>query len=209
APMLEVAAPEALVGAAQMNVIEFHTWNSTTADIAHPDRVIFDLDPGEGVGWEALREGTVLTRRMLELLGLASFLKTSGGKGLHVVVPLEPSWDYEAVRDFSEAVVRHLAKTLPTLFVSKSGARNRVGRIFVDYLRNGRGATTVAAFSARARPGLGVSVPLAWKELRTLRAADQWNILSLEERLRRLRSDPWKGYGECRQTLDRALERLG
>ncbi|HSJ97592.1 MAG TPA: DNA ligase D, partial [Myxococcota bacterium] len=107
APMLEVATREGLVGAAQMNVVELHTWNSTTADITHPDRVIFDLDPGEGVGWEALKEGTALTRKMLELLGLESFLKTSGGKGLHVVVPLDPNWDYEAVRDFSAAVVRH------------------------------------------------------------------------------------------------------
>src|SRR5690606_13095425 len=132
-----------LVGAAQMNVIELHTWNSTTADIAHPDRMIFDLDPGEGITWETLKEATALTRRMLGLLGLEGFLKTSGGKGLHVVVPLEPRADYDAVKDFSEKVVQHMARTIPSLFVSKSVARNRVGRIFVDYLRNGKGATTI------------------------------------------------------------------
>jgi bifunctional non-homologous end joining protein LigD len=206
--MLEVATQETLVGAAQMNVIELHTWNSTTADIAHPDRVIFDLDPGEGVSWETLKEGTALTKKMLDLLGLKSFLKTSGGKGLHIVVPLTPQWDYDQVKDFSGDLVQHMAATIPKLFVSKSGARNRVGRIFIDYLRNGKGATTIAAFSARARPGLGVSVPVAWKELPDLAAADQWNIANVHERLKKLRADPWKDYWKTKQTLEAAATRL-
>jgi len=207
--MLEVATREALVGAAQMNVIELHTWNSTTADIAHPDRMIFDLDPGEGVTWETLKEATSLVKKALDLLGLESFLKTSGGKGLHVVVPLEPSWGYDEVKDFSERLVQHMAVTIPKLFVAKSGARNRVGRIFIDYLRNGKGATTAAAFSARARPGLGVSVPVAWRELPKLVAADQWNIANVHERLKKLRADPWKDYRQVKQTLDDAARRLG
>jgi bifunctional non-homologous end joining protein LigD len=206
--MLEVATRETLVGAAQMNVVELHTWNSTTTDIAHPDRVIFDLDPGEGVSWETLKEATALTRKMLDLLGLASFLKTSGGKGLHVVVPIEPRWDYDQVKAFSEALVQHMAATIPKLFVARSGARNRVGRIFIDYLRNGKGATTIAAFSARARPGLGVSVPVAWRELPRLAAADQWNIFSLHARLKKLRTDPWKDYWKTKQTLEAAARRL-
>jgi bifunctional non-homologous end joining protein LigD len=206
--MLEVATRETLVGAAQMNVIELHTWNSTTADIAHPDRVIFDLDPGEGVDWEALKEATALMKNMLDLLGLESFLKTSGGKGLHVVVPLTPKWGYDEVKDFSEKVVQHMAATVPKLFVAKSGARNRVGRIFIDYLRNGKGATTIAAFSARARPGLGVSVPVTWKELPGLVAADQWNIANVHERLKKLRADPWKDYWKAKQTLEDAARRL-
>ena len=208
AAMLEVATRQALVGAAQMNVIELHTWNSTTADIAHPDRVIFDLDPGEGIDWETLKEATSLVKKMLDLLGLESFLKTSGGKGLHVVVPLEPKWDYDEVKDFSERLVQHMAATIPKLFVAKSGARNRVGRIFIDYLRNGKGATTVAAFSARARPGLGVSMPVAWKELPKLAAADQWNIANVHERLKRLRADPWKDYRKVKQTLEDAARQL-
>jgi bifunctional non-homologous end joining protein LigD len=209
--MLEVATKETLVGAAQMNVIELHTWNSTTADIAHPDRVIFDLDPGEGIDWATLKEATALMKKMLDMLGLASFLKTSGGKGLHAVVPLTPSpdWGYDDVKDFAEAVVQHMARTIPKLFVAKSGAQNRVGRIFIDYLRNGKGATTIAAFSARARPGLGVSVPCAWKELPGLEAANQWNIANLHQRLAKLRSDPWKAYASTRQTLDEAAEKLG
>lgn len=206
--MLEVASQETLVGAAQMNVIEFHTWNSTTADISHPDRVIFDLDPGEGVTFERVKEGTALTKKMLDLLGLASFLKTSGGKGLHVMVPLTPRWDYDQVKDFSEKLVVHMSRTLPKLFVSRSGARNRVGRIFIDYLRNGKGATTVAAFSARARPGLGVSVPVAWRELKGLETANQWDIFNVFERLSKQRTDPWKDYAATRQTLDAAAKKL-
>ncbi|MGZ5105725.1 MAG: DNA ligase D [Usitatibacter sp.] len=206
--MLEVSSREGLVGAAQMNVIEFHTWNSTTRAIDKPDRMIFDLDPGEGITWAQLLEATALTHKMLDMLGLESFLKTSGGKGLHVVVPLTPRLGYDEVKDFSQAVVVHLARTLPSLFVAKSGARNRVGRIFVDYLRNGRGATTAAAFSARTRPGLGVSVPLAWGELAKLKAANQWNIFSVHERLAKLREDPWKDYAKTKQTIAAAVKRL-
>jgi len=206
--MLEIASAETLVGAAQMNVIEMHTWNSTTRDISHPDRVIFDLDPGEGIDWATLKEATALTKKMLDLLGLASFLKTSGGKGLHVVVPLTPKWDYDPVKDFSEKLVQHMARTIPKLFVAKSGARNRVGRIFIDYLRNGKGATTAAAFSARARPGLGVSVPVTWRELGALEAANQWDIHNVFERLKKQRTDPWKDYWGTKQTLKGALRKL-
>ncbi len=209
--MLEIASAEALVGAAQMNVVEFHTWNSTTKLIDKPDRFVLDMDPGEGVSWSELLEGTALAKKMLDLLGLASFLKTSGGKGLHVVVPLTPSepWGYDEVKDFTQAIALHLARTIPQLFVAKSGARNRVGRIFVDYLRNGTGATTVAAFSARARPGLGVSVPLRWSELAHIESAHAWNVRNLHERIARLKSDPWKGYGQVRQTPGDAWQRLG
>jgi bifunctional non-homologous end joining protein LigD len=208
--MLEIASAETLVGAAQMNVIEFHTWNSTTKLIDKPDRFLLDMDPGEGIEWSELVEGTALVKKMLDLLGLESFLKTSGGKGLHVVVPLAPSpaWGYDEVKDFSQAIVQHLARTIPQLFVAKSGAQNRVGRIFVDYLRNGTGATTIAAFSARARPGLGVSVPVKWSELEALERSDQWNVRNVHERLARLRADPWKGYGSVKQTPDKAWERL-
>ena len=207
-PMLEIDSKKALVGAAQMNVIEFHTWNSTVKAIDKPDRILFDLDPGKGITWERLQEATGLVKQMLDMLGLKSFLKTSGGKGLHVVVPITPKLGYDEVKDFSQAVVAHMAGTLPKLFVAKSGAQNRVGRIFVDYLRNGRGATTVAAFSARARPGLGVSVPLRWSELDGLESASPWNIFSVHERLAKLREDPWKDYRKTRQSIAAAMKRL-
>lgn len=206
--MLVLSTAEAIVAAAQMNVVEFHTANSTTKALDKPDRVIFDLDPGTGISWKQLIEATQLTREMLDTLELESFLKTSGGKGLHVVVPLKPRDDWDTVKDFSQAVVVHLAKALPKLFVAKSGASNRLGRIFVDWIRNGRGATTAAAFSVRSRPGLGVSVPLAWSELPRLKAADQWNIFNLHERIARERSDPWKDYAKTRQTISGGAKRL-
>jgi len=176
------------------------------------DAIDTDIDTLTAVGTSGgvfIKEATALTKKMLDLLGLASFLKTSGGKGLHVVVPLTPKWDYDPVKDFSEKLVQHMARTIPKLFVAKSGARNRVGRIFIDYLRNGKGATTAAAFSARARPGLGVSVPVAWRELGGLEAANQWDIHNVFERLKRQRTDPWKDYWGTKQTLEGALRKLG
>ena len=207
--LLEITNAEALVGAAQMNVIELHTWNSTTKNIDKPDRMVFDLDPGEGVTWAHLQEAAVLTRTILTELGLQSWLKTSGGKGLHVVVPLAPRLSYDAVKAFSKAVVEHLAITIPSRFVAKSGASNRIGRIFVDYLRNGHGATTAAAFSARARPGLGVSMPVAWEHLGTLKSGAHWTVATAREHLSFQKLDPWADYGSAKQTLTAAMKRLG
>jgi len=207
-PMLEIATATALVQAAQLNVIEFHTWNATVKSIENPDRLLFDLDPGEGVQWRHVVEGTMLTKAFLDELKLKCFLKTSGGKGLHVVVPLSPVTNWDEVKDFSEAVVIHLARTVPQRFVAKSGPKNRVGKIFIDYLRNGRGATTAAAFSARARPGLGVSMTLAWDELEGLKRASQWNITNAHSRLQKQRIDPWQDYRRTRQTIKRAAQIL-
>ncbi len=207
-PMLEVASATALVQAAQLNVIEFHTWNATVKSIENPDRILFDLDPGEGVQWQQVVEGTMLTKAFLDELKLKSYLKTSGGKGLHIVVPLSPVASWDEVKDFSESIVVHLARTVPQRFVAKSGPRNRVGKIFIDYLRNSRGATTAAAFSARARPGLGVSMPLAWDELEGLKSASEWNITNARDRLKKQRANPWQDYGRARQTIKRAAQKL-
>jgi bifunctional non-homologous end joining protein LigD len=208
AALLAVDTPDALVSAAQMNTIEFHTWNSTTKKIDRPDRIVFDLDPGEGVAWSHMQEAAILTRAMLTELGLASWLKTSGGKGLHVVVPIAPKLDYDLVKTFAQAVVTHLARTIPQRFVDKSGGSNRVGRIFVDYLRNGHGATTAAAFSARARPGLGVSMPIAWEQLMTLKSGAQWTVLTAREYLSFEQNDPWVDYWTARQTLAKGMKTL-
>ncbi|MGN8554625.1 UNVERIFIED_CONTAM: DNA ligase D, partial [Microbacterium sp. SLM126] len=158
--LLAANSPEAIVAAAQMNVIEFHTWNSVARRIDTPDRFILDLDPGEGVNWPTMQEAALLVKTLLDELGLRSWLKTSGVKGLHVVVPLTGRQNYETVKDFSRAIVLHIASVLPERFSSKSGPANRKGKIFVDYLRNGHAQTTAAAFSARARPGMGVSIPI-------------------------------------------------
>ncbi|HEY2558654.1 MAG TPA: DNA ligase D [Caldimonas sp.] len=207
--LLAVDTPDALVSAAQMNTIEFHTWNSTAKKIDQPDRIVFDLDPGEGVSWAQVQEAALLTRAMLTELGLASWLKTSGGKGLHVVVPIVPRLGYDVVKEFSAAVVTHLAKTIPQRFVAKSGGSNRVGRIFVDYLRNGHGQTTATAFSARSRPGLGVSMPVAWEQLMALRGAAQWTVLTAREYLSFEATDPWAEYWTTRQSLGPGMKTLG
>ena len=207
--LLAVNSGEALLHAAQFNVIEFHTWNSTSKRIDNPDRVVFDLDPGEGVTWAHVQEAAVLTRGLLEQLGLAAWLKTSGGKGLHVVVPLAPKLDFETVKVFSQKVVQHMAKVIPSRFVAKSGGSNRVGKIFVDYLRNGHGQTTAAAFSARARPGLGVSIPVAWEQLPELTSGAHWTIQTAPDYMASQRDDPWADYWKSRQTLTQAKKMLG
>lgn len=207
--LLEVGTRQALAGAAQMNVIEFHTWNSTAKDIDRPDRMVFDLDPGEGTAWPQVQEAATLVRALLEQIGLEAWLKTSGGKGLHVVVPLRPRFDYDTVKDFSQAVVVHLAKVIPSRFVVKSGAANRVGKLFVDYLRNGFGATTAAAYSARARPGLGVSMPVDWDELPRLKSGAQWNIATAREHLSFQTRDPWADCAKRPQSLTQPMAALG
>ncbi|HET9977399.1 MAG TPA: DNA ligase D [Burkholderiaceae bacterium] len=209
ASLLEVSTAKALVGAAQMNVIEFHTWNATTRKIDRPDRVIFDLDPGEGERWERVQEAATLVRALLQELGLESWLKTSGGKGLHVVVPLTPRDDWEAVKAFAQAAVQHLARVIPQRFTAKLGAANRVGKLFVDYLRNNHGATTAAAFSARSRPGLGVSMPIAWDDLASVKRSDQWSVRTAREHLSFQTADPWQDYWACKQTLTAGLKVLG
>ena len=207
-PMLEVGNVAGLLSAAQWNAIEFHTQNAVARAYGTPDRMVFDLDPGEGVEWPAMQEAAQLMRAFLAELGLPAFLKTSGGKGLHVVVPIKGGKDWDTVKGFSRAIVSHLATTLPDRIAFKSGAKNRVGKIFVDYLRNGRGATTVCAWSARARPGLGVSVPLSWDELPAMTSSSQWNVQNIHTRLA-TGNAPWAGYAKAARTLTAAMKALG
>lgn len=208
APLIEVARPEGLRSASQMNVVEYHTWNARKDRIERPDRMTFDLDPGEGVAWAKVQEAAELVHVLLKELGLPAFLKTSGGKGLHIVVPIKRLHGWDAVKGFSQAVVQHLSKTIPDRFVAKSGPRNRVGKIFVDYLRNGRGATTVCAWSARARPGMGISVPVAWSELGGLTGGAHWTVQTVDQRLRKGNA-PWDGYDKAAVSLAPAMRQLG
>lgn len=208
-PLLEVASTQGIASAAQLNVIEFHTWNARVRTIDRPDRIVFDLDPGDGVAWSRVQEAATLVHAFLQELGLQAWLKTSGGKGLHLVVPIAPRLPWDAVKGFSQAVVEHMARVVPDRFTARSGARNRVGKVFIDHLRNAHGATTAAAYSARARPGLGVSMPVAWEQLGTLKSGAQWTIATAREHLSFEQADPWAGYWRCRQTLGRAMKRLG
>ncbi|WP_418146946.1 DNA ligase D [Variovorax paradoxus] len=206
--LIEIAGPLGLLSAAQMNVVEFHTWNGLKTLIGKPDRMTFDLDPGEGVGWPMVLQAAELMRVVLDELGLAPFCKTSGGKGLHVVVPLKRQYDWDTIKDFSQAIVRHMARTLPQMFVAKSGPDNRVGRIFIDYLRNGFGATTICAWSVRARPGMGVSVPVEWQEVPTLTSGAQWTLRNIHARLDR-GNDPWAAYAKAAKSPGAAMKLLG
>ena len=207
-PLLQIDTEIALVSAAQMNTVELHTWNATSNNIAKPERICFDLDPGEGVDWPRVQEAAMLVRALLDELGLPALLKTSGGKGLHVVVPIKRHYGWDPVKDFSRAVVEHLAQTIPARFVAKSGPKNRVGKIFVDYLRNGFGATTVAAWSVRSRPGMGVSVPVEWDELPKLKSGAHWTMQDIEERIP-VGNAPWADMDKLRIGLAAAMRKLG
>ena len=195
----------AVIEAVQMGTVEFHTWSARSDRIDRPDRVIFDLDPDPKLDWPHMADATCMTLDLLEILGLKAFLKTSGGRGMHVVVPIDRRHSWDTVRAFAQGVSQRLAEQAPDKLVAKMGAKNRVGKVFVDYLRNQRGASTVAAYSVRARPGLGVSVPIELDELHALDGANQWTILNLKERLEAQRSDPWAAYGATRQGITKTM----
>ncbi|MEB3841127.1 DNA ligase D [Pseudomonas guariconensis] len=191
---------ESLLGAVQMNMLELHTWNGTDKDFDKPDRFVLDLDPDPALPWKAMLEATQLSLTLLDELGLKVFLKTSGGKGMHLVVPLTRRAGWDEVKDFSHAIVQYLARLFPERLSAVSGPKNRVGRIFIDYLRNGKGATTVSAYSLRAREGLPVSVPIWREELPQLKGANQWHIGNLAERLAEV-DDPWADLAKTRQSI--------
>ena len=210
APLMAIESPQALVGAMQMGCVELHTCNATVDMIERPDCMVFDLDPDPHLSWNAVVEAAQLTKVALDELGLRAFLKTSGGKGLHVVVPLSRRHDWDLIAEFSRALAQHLARTIPSRFSAKMGAKNRVGKVFIDYLRNRRQASTVAPYSARARPGLPVATPIAWEELADITGPAAWTIRTLPQRLEQLEADPWKDFFKTRQALTKAMrERLG
>lgn len=207
ARLIQADSVTAVVEAAQMGTIEFHTWNARSDRIDKPDRVIFDLDPDPELPWSSMVEATRMALDLLDGLGLRAFLKTSGGRGMHVVVPIDRRHSWDCVNEFARGVTVRLAEEAPERIVAKMGPKNRVGKIFVDYLRNQRGASTVAAYSVRARPGLSVSVPIAREELDQISGADQWSILNLHERLNAQQHEPWADYSSVRQTLSAQLLR--
>jgi bifunctional non-homologous end joining protein LigD len=190
-----------VMGLVQMNVIEIHPWGSTVADLEHPDRLVFDLDPDAGVEWSRVRDCARLLRDRLQAVGLESFLRTTGGKGLHVVVPLNPRPDWDTAKIFSHALARTLEQESPKEYVSVATKSKRKGRIFIDYLRNARGSTAVASFCVRARKGAGVATPLHWEELSRLRSGAQYTIENIARRLKTMKDDPWAHIEEVRQAL--------
>jgi bifunctional non-homologous end joining protein LigD len=206
------ATPEALASLAQLGVLEVHPWGSRNDDLEHPDRLIFDLDPDQSLPWSAVTTAATEVRARLKKLGLTSFLKTTGGKGLHVVIPIEPGPDWPAAKDFAYRFVLAMEKENPHLYLTKMTKSARTGRIYLDYLRNERGATAVAPYSPRAGAGAGVSMPLAWPEIApsgefattrpTFRVSDfaAWRA--------RLSKDPWKSIATTQQSLSQSAVSL-
>ncbi|CAL8971475.1 Multifunctional non-homologous end joining protein LigD [Rhodoplanes sp. P11] len=198
--LIAIDSLDGLAALVQAGVLEVHVWGSTIDRVDVCDRLVFDLDPGPEVGWPAVIDAAKEVRDRLAADKLESFVKTSGGKGLHVVVPFDGA-DWSTAKAFSKRLAEAMATDAPDRYVAKMTKSIRTGKIFVDYLRNGRGATAVAAFSPRARPGAGVSTPVAWREVTARLSPARWTLLNLGDRLKRLKADPWSGFGAVRQRL--------
>lgn len=199
-------SPEGLLHLAQVGAVELHSWGAVMPKPTRADRLTFDLDPGAGLPYAQLREAALAIRKLLQEHGLESWVKTTGGKALHVVAPLtKPRPDWDAAKEFSRSITVFMENLAPTLFTSKSGERNRKGKIFIDYLRNGFGATAVAAFSPRWRPGVGVSTPVSWDEIDDDIRGAYFNILNVPNRIAKQRKDPWAAYSKATQALPKKL----
>ncbi|MBV8810618.1 MAG: DNA ligase D, partial [Acidobacteriaceae bacterium] len=199
---LVVESLPALIGLVQMDVLEIHTWNSTVDHLEQPDRIVFDLDPGPAIRWPQIIHAAFLIKSMLQKMHLQSFVKTTGGVGLHVVVPLIPQHDWRDCFAFAKALAEAIVRTDPEMYTISLPKRGRERKILIDYLRNNRTNTSVAAYSTRARPKAPVSVPLRWDELKPELKSDDYAVQNLNERLRQLKANPWKDYWRCRQRLD-------
>ena len=187
----------------QFNALEFHPWGSLAKTPDRANRIVFDLDPGEGVAWNEVVGAARKIRKLLEQLELESFVRTTGGKGLHVVVPLNPGCDWDLVKPFAHGFADTMSNMEPLKFVATATKKFRNGKIFLDYLRNGRGATSVASFSLRAREGAPVAMPLRWEELGKIKSGAQFDIDSAPDRMKRLKKHPWDGIDAVSQDLDK------
>ena len=199
-PYITLSTPKALAGLAQLGVLEVHPWGSCNDSLEHPDRIIIDLDPDSAIEWETLAASAADVRKQLKSLGLESFLKTTGGKGLHVVVPIEPQHEWPVIKDFTHAFVVEMEKRNPSLYLTKMTKAARTGRIFLDYLRNQREATAVAPYSPRARAGAPVSMPIPWTALKESERP-AFHVTDYEDWKPRLRRDPWKDLPETKQQI--------
>jgi bifunctional non-homologous end joining protein LigD len=199
-PYITLSTAEALAGLAQMGVLEVHPWGSRNNDLERPDRIIIDLDPDTAIPWSILTASAAEVRKQLRKLGLEAFLKSTGGKGLHVVVPIEPKQDWSIVKQFAHSFALQMEKAEPQLYLTKMSKTARKDRIFIDYLRNERGATAVAPYSPRARAGAAVSLPLHWADLK-LPERPIFQVATFDQWRSRLKRDPWKQLPETRQTL--------
>ena len=200
-PYLVIDDADGLIAMAQISAIELHAWGASEAIPTHPDRMVFDLDPGEGVAFADVVQAARDMRAQLQRLGLESFCRTTGGKGLHVVVPLEPVAGWDVVKPFCRAFAETLSQEEPKRFLSTVKKADRHGRILIDWLRNGLGATAVASFSPRARDGATVATPVSWDDVERRLDPSKFTLLTVPERFARLGGDPWEGFASLRQRL--------
>jgi bifunctional non-homologous end joining protein LigD len=197
---LTVNTAEGLVGLAQMGVLEVHTWGSRNASLNKPDRIVFDLDPDTAIQWKTLAASAQELRDRLKKLGLQSFLKSTGGKGLHLVVPIRAEYEWPVVKDLAHHLVLAMEKDNSKLYITKMTKAARKNRIYLDYLRNDRQSTSIAPFSPRARSGIPVAMTLDWKELKADKAP-AFHVTDFEDWKARLRRDPWKEMERIKQRL--------
>jgi bifunctional non-homologous end joining protein LigD len=203
AQYLMIDSAAGLVGAAQIGGLEIHLWGCHWKALEHPDRMVFDLDPDGGVTFADVREAARDVRKLLQAADLESFALVTGGKGIHVVVPLDASQGWDEVKAFAKGVAVRLAETEPGRFVATMSKAKRKGRIFIDWLRNERGSTAIAPYSPRAKPMASVATPVAWAELSRIEAANEFTIPTVLRRLQQLKTDPWKGYFSVHQSIGR------
>jgi bifunctional non-homologous end joining protein LigD len=210
APYLYIEDVAGLVGAAQISALELHVWGASIDDLEHPDRLVFDLDPGEDVCFDDVRTAARDIRDLLAAAKLPTYPLLTGGKGIHVIAPLSRKNDWPEVKGFAEAIARSLERQEPDRFIASARKSKRKGRIFIDWLRNERGATAIAPYSPRARKGAAVAMPVSWTELGKVKAANAYDTATALRRIAGLRSDPWKGYAKgariAKQTLAAALK---
>ncbi|HEX8641774.1 MAG TPA: non-homologous end-joining DNA ligase [Allosphingosinicella sp.] len=200
-PYLFIRDVSGLIALVQIGVLEIHPWGVTVAKPDVPDRMIFDLDPGEGIGFEAVVAAALDVRARLERLGLVSFIKTTGGKGLHVVVPLDPVHAWPQVKGWSKAFSEAMGQDSPELYLTRIAKAEREGRIFIDYLRNDPTSTAVGPYSTRARPGAPVAMPLPWDALKPGLDPGRYNVQSIAVELAAQAADPWRDMNETTQRL--------
>lgn len=204
APYLMIDSVKGLIAAAQIGALELHVWGARADRIERPERIVFDLDPDEGLRFDLVRDAAFDLRDVLDATGLRSFPLLTGGKGVHVIAPLERRREWKDVKTFAKGLAQKLAEASPSRYVAGSSKAKRKGKIFIDWLRNERGATAIAPYSTRARPGAPIATPISWRELSDIDRADAYTLDNIRARLSHLRSDPWKGYGDVRQSITNA-----
>jgi bifunctional non-homologous end joining protein LigD len=210
ATYLTVENAAGLVALVQIGALEIHPWGARVARLETPDRLVFDLDPAPGLPWPRITAAALALRAALAELGLESFAKTTGGKGLHVVAPLAPRLGWEAVLAFARSLAEAVAARAPEHYTTNPSKRARAGRIFIDYLRNSRGATAIGPYSPRARAGAPVATPLFWEEVEQGVRPERFTVATVPQRLASLAADPWAGIGGLRQSIGAAArKRLG